>query len=327
MAYKYSEFSVIDLSIVIPLNNEVDNIKPLYRMLKSVLDKQCLMYEIVFVDDGSTDGTSESISSICENDENCKLIMLTKNFGQSAALSAGFDNSKGRILVSLDGDLQHNPEDIPSLIKKINEGYDIVSGWRKHRIDNMISRRLPSFIANKIMSLVFGVKLQDFGTTLKAYRREVLEDIELFGELHRFIPVLAGWKGARIAEVPITNVLRKSGKSHYGIMRTWRVILDLFTVKFLTSFINRPFHFFGAIGVICFNIGLLAAIMLTIGYYFFNLKIQENLGNLIFAVSMIIFGFQLIAMGISLELSARIYYSTNKKKPYCIKNIFTKSNI
>lgn len=320
--------ALMDLSVVIPVYNEGNNIDELCRRLIYTLDKQgILRYEIIFIDDGSKDYTCKRITDVCNADKKVKLIRLSRNFGQAAALAAGFDNSYGRIIVTLDGDLQHSPEDIPKLLEKMKEGYDIVSGWRKHRIDGLIMRRLPSLIANKIIRLTSGVKLHDFGSTLKAYKREVIENIELYGELHRFIPALASWQGISIAEVPITNTMRRSGKSKYGISRTFSVILDILTVKFLTSYISRPLHFFGAIGTVFFGIGFLVAILLTVGYYFLDLQIKENLGNLIFSMLMMTLGFQLTAIGLSLEVSTRIYHHTGKRKIYVIKDVISKKDL
>lgn len=316
--------ALTDLSVVIPVYNEEGNVDELYQRLKIVLDEQDLRYEIIFIDDGSKDNTPKRISDICNADEKVKLIRLRRNFGQAAALAAGFDNSRGKIIVTLDADLQHFPEDIPRLLEKMKEGYDIVSGWRKHRVDSLIMRRLPSLIANKIIGLISGVRLHDFGTTLKAYKREVIENIELFGELHRYIPVLASWQGINIAEVPIVNTPRRSGKGKYGISRTFRVILDILTVKFLTSYITGPLHFFGGVGMISFGIGFLVAVILTTGYFFFDLQIDKNLGSLIFSVLMMILGFQLIAIGLFLEVGTRIYHRASKRKVYVIKEIISK---
>src|SRR5215831_15386051 len=215
------------LSIVIPIHNEEPAILPLYDRLTSVLDPLSKPYEIIFVDDASTDRSFDLLANLVETDHRLKVIRLRRNFGQTAALSAGFDEAQGQVIVSLDGDLQHDPEDIPALLAKIEEGYDIASGWRKNRVDNAMTRKLPSRIANWLMSKASGIELRDFGTTFKAYRAEVIKDINLYGELHRFIPALASFYGARIAEVPIRNVPRSSGTSHYGLGRTLHVIFDI----------------------------------------------------------------------------------------------------
>src|SRR6478609_8853931 len=237
------------ISIVIPIHNEEPAILPLYDRLTTVLETIQRPYEILFIDDASTDRSFELLANLVETDHRLKVIRLRRNFGQTAALSAGFDEAQGQVIVSLDGDLQHEPEDIPALLQKIDEGYDIASGWRKNRVDNAIFRRIPSRIANKMMAKASGVELRDFGTTFKAYRAEVLMDVNLYGELHRFIPALASFYGARIAEVPIRNTPRAAGDSHYGIGRTFRVMFDILTIKFMLQYFTRPMHFFGSVGL------------------------------------------------------------------------------
>src|SRR5581483_9674740 len=238
------------LSIVVPIHNEEPSILPLYDRLTSVLLQLRRPYEIIFVDDASTDRSYELLANLVQTDQRLKVVRLRRNFGQTAALSAGFHEAKGEVIVAMDGDLQHAPEDIPALLQGIERGYDIASGWRKDRVDNPISRKLPSRIANWLMAKVSGVKLRDFGTTFKAYRAEVLKDINLYGELHRFIPALASFYGARVIEVPIRNTLRVNGGSHYGISRTFRVLFDILTIKFLLKYLTRPMHFFGPLGLI-----------------------------------------------------------------------------
>ena len=236
------------LSIAIPIHNEEHSILPLYDRLTAVLEPLQRPYEIIFVDDASTDRSFELLANLVETDGHLKVVRLRRNFGQTAALSAGFHEAKGDIVIAMDGDLQHAPEDIPALLAKIDEGFDIASGWRKHRVDNAVMRKFPSRIANWLMAKASGVDLRDFGTTFKAYRAEVLKDVNLYGELHRFIPALASFYGARIAEVPIRNTPRASGDSHYGIGRTFRVLFDILTIKFLLKYFTRPMHFFGTAG-------------------------------------------------------------------------------
>src|SRR5579859_1932346 len=243
------------LSIVIPIHNEEPSILPLYDRLTSVLESMQKPYEIIVVDDASTDRSFDLLANLVETDGRLKVIRLRRNFGQTAALSAGFDEAQGNVIISLDGDLQHAPEDIPALLAKIEEGFDIASGWRKERVDNAITRKLPSRIANWLMAKSSGVELRDFGTTFKAYRAEVLKDINLYGELHRFIPALASFYGARIAEVPIRNTPRMSGDSHYGLGRTFNVMFDILTIKFLLKYFTRPMHFFGSFGLAGTGIG------------------------------------------------------------------------
>src|ERR1051326_8214627 len=243
------------LSIVIPVHNEEHSILPLYDRLTAVLEGLHQPYEIIFVDDASTDRSFELLANLVETDPRLTVVRLRRNFGQTAALSAGFHEAKGEVIIAMDGDLQHAPEDIPALMEKIDEGYDIASGWRKQRLDNAITRKIPSRIANWLMAKASGVNLRDFGTTFKAYRAEVLKDINLYGELHRFIPALASLYGARIAEVPIRNSPRASGGSHYGLSRTFRVAFDIFTIWFLLKYFTRPMHFFGKWGVLSSGTG------------------------------------------------------------------------
>ena len=245
------------LSIVIPIHNEEPSILPLYDRLTAVLESLQKPYEIIVVDDASTDRSFDLLANLVETDQRLKVIRLRRNFGQTAALSAGFDEAQGSVIVSLDGDLQHAPEDIPALLAKIDEGYDIASGWRKDRVDNAITRKFPSRVANWLMAKLSGVELRDFGTTFKAYRAEVLKEINLYGELHRFIPALASFYGARIAEVPIRNTPRLAGGSHYGLGRTFNVLFDILTIKFLLKYFTRPMHFFGRLGLIGFALGSL----------------------------------------------------------------------
>src|SRR5437016_834944 len=221
------------LSVVIPIHNEEPSILPLYDRLTSVLESLQRSYEILFVDDASTDRSFDLLANLVETDPRLTVVRLRRNFGQTAALSAGFHEAKGEVVIAMDGDLQHAPEDIPLLLEKIDQGYDIASGWRKNRVDNAVTRKFPSRIANWMMKRVSGVELHDFGTTFKAYRSEVLKEINLYGELHRFIPALASFYGARVAEVPIKNIERPNGASHYGLGRTLRVFFDILTIQFL----------------------------------------------------------------------------------------------
>src|SRR5580698_10003468 len=237
------------LSIVVPIHNEEHSILPLYDRLTPVLVALGRPYEILFIDDASTDRTYELLSNLVQTDPHLKVVRLRRNFGQTAALSAGFHEARGKIIIAMDGDLQHAPEDIPALLNKIDEGYDIASGWRKERVDNPITRKIRSRIANWMMSKASGIELRDFGTTFKAYRAEVLKDVHLYGELHRFIPALASFYGARVVEVPIQNPPRGGGVSHYGLSRTFRVLFDILTIRFLLRYATRPMHFFGAIGL------------------------------------------------------------------------------
>jgi len=313
--------SKYEISIVVPFYNEQENVLELYTRLKNVLDELKRTYEIIFVDDGSKDKTYVIAKEIQQKDPHVALIRLRRNFGQTAGLAAGFDSAQGDIIIAMDGDLQHFPEDIPLLIQKIDEGYDIASGWRAVRVDNFFIRRLPSMIANRLMAWLSGIRLHDFGTTFKAYRREILEDVDLYGELHRFIPALASWQGVSIAEVPIRNIVRPRGKSKYGLSRTFRVLMDLLTVKFMISYVARPLHFFGSVGLLFFGIGFIVALIITLFYYFGGLVIKDNLGNLIFSMLMMVLGVQLIAIGLSLEVSSRIYHTTHDRRIYAIRSV------
>src|SRR5271156_1582564 len=253
------------LSIVVPIHNEEHSILPLYDRLSTVLIGLGRPYEILYIDDASTDRSHELLRNLVETDPHLKVVRLRRNFGQTAALSAGFHEARGKVIIAMDGDLQHAPEDIPALLAKIDEGYNIASGWRKERVDNAITRKIPSRIANWLMSKASGIDLRDFGTTFKAYRAEVLKEINLYGELHRFIPALASFYGARIAEVPIRNTPRLSGGSHYGLGRTFNVLFDILTIKFLLKYFTRPMHFFGRLGLLGFALGSL--ILAVLGIY------------------------------------------------------------
>src|SRR5258707_3054609 len=251
--------SPIQYSVVVPFFNEQENIPPLYMKLTEVMDGLGEPYELVFVDDGSKDDSFKVLSEIYEHDGRVNLVRLRRNFGQTAALKAGFDFARGDVIISMDGDLQHDPEEIPRFLEKIEEGYDLVSGWRVQRSDHWLMRQIPSRTANWMMAKLSGVDLHDFGTTFKAYRREIIQEIQLYGELHRFIPALAGSTGARITEVPITDLARKNGKSNYGIGRTLRVFLDLIIVKFLLDYSTRPLQFFGLLGLGGVSLGAVIA--------------------------------------------------------------------
>src|ERR1700744_6243397 len=237
-------------SIVVPFHNEEDNVTVLYARLKQVMEQVGDSFELVLVDDGSSDKTYKLLEEIAAVDSRVLVVKLRRNFGQTSALAAGFDHASGDFILAMDGDLQHAPNEIPNFVEKLEEGYDVVSGWRKERIDNFVMRRFPSRCANWLMAKLSGVDIHDFGTTFKAYRREVIQNIPLYGEMHRFIPALASWYGASICEVAISNPSRESGKSHYGLSRTFRVMFDLLTIRFLLKYMTRPLHFFGGLGLL-----------------------------------------------------------------------------
>ena len=311
------------LSIVVPIHNEEPSILPLYDRLTLVLEQLQRPYEILFVDDASTDRSFELLANLVETDGHLKVIRLRRNFGQTAALSAGFHEAKGDVIIAMDGDLQHAPEDIPALLRKIDEGFDIASGWRQHRVDNAI-RKIPSRIANWLMARASGMDLRDFGTTFKAYRAEVLKDVNLYGELHRFIPALASFYGARVVEVPISNTPRAAGDSHYGIGRTFRVLFDILTIKFLLKYFTRPMHFFGSLG--------LAGTVLGGGIMFW-LLIEKLLGRDIIADHgplmmagglLLLAGLMMFSTGLIGEMMMRTYFESQDRRIYAVREILTR---
>lgn len=305
------------VSIVVPLYNEEESIPHLYASLKSAMDAGEKAYELIFIDDGSTDRTLGLIKELAKKDTNVKPLSFRRNFGQTAAFAAGFDSAKGDVIVTIDGDLQNDPKDIPKLLSLIGK-YDIVSGWRRHRKDKLISRRLPSIMANRLISWVTGVKLHDYGCSLKAYKADVVKNINLYGEMHRFIPAVASWYGVKIAEVETTHHPRKYGTSKYGIGRTMNVILDLITVKFLQSFSTKPLQAFGPWGLLSCASGVAISLYLTA----IKLSGQAIGGRplLLLGILLIIVGIQLIGMGLLGELLVRVYHESQKKPIYALRN-------
>lgn len=312
------------VSVVIPLYNEEENVQELHSSLRNVLDSIGSEYEMIFVDDGSTDRTLESLQQIQSEDEKVIILSLRRNFGQTAAFAAGFDYSRGEIIITMDGDLQNDPNDIPRLLSLMKD-HDLVSGWRKKRKDPFLSRRLPSILANWLISKVTGVNLHDYGCSLKAYRRDVIKNLRLYGEMHRFIPAVASWYGVRIAEVETTHHPRKRGKSKYGISRTMKVVLDLITVKFLQSFSTKPLQFFGPIGLLSGMLGVLISLYLSIEKILFS----KDIGGrplLLLGALLIIVGVQFIGMGLLGEMMVRVYHETQKKPIYVIKRVIGPGN-
>jgi len=306
------------LSILIPVFNEEGNVSLLHDKLTTTLKKTGRLYEIIFIDDGSTDGTLEALLDISRMNPNLKVISFTRNFGQTAALSAGIDFSKGDIIIPMDGDLQNDPEDILNFLQKIEEGYDVVSGWRKSRKDPFLTRRLPSIIANKIISLIGGVHLHDYGCTLKAYRRDILKNIKLYGEMHRFIPIYAQWIGARVSEIPVRHFPRGSGFSKYGMSRVFKVILDLMVVKFLLSYSQKPIYVFGGMGLL-----MILGAFISGGYAIY-LKLFKEVSFILtplplLSVLLLMLGFLSILMGFLAEIQTRTYYESQGKPTYQIK--------
>ena len=317
--------STIQYSIVVPFFNEQENIPPLYMKLTEVMDGIGEPYELVFVDDGSRDNSFRLLSEIFEHDRRVNLVRLRRNFGQTSALKAGFDFARGEVIISMDGDLQHDPEEIPRFLEKIEEGYDLVSGWRFQRRDHWLLRQVPSRVVNWMVAKLSGLELHDFGTTYKAYRREIIQEIQLYGDLHRFIPALANSTGAKIAEVPIVTLERKMGKGRrngYGIGRTIRVFLDLMIVKFLLDYSTRPAQFFGLVGVGGMGLGGLLACFLAFEKLYSHQAIVAWQGPLAFlAVALFVTGIQFIAMGLLGEISARTYYESQNKPVYALREV------
>jgi len=310
-----------EISIVVPLYNEEENVEELYQRLTQVLGELQKGYELILVDDGSRDHTFQLLAQLQAKDDSVHVIRLRRNFGQTGALAAGFDFAEGDVIIAMDGDLQHSPEDIPRLLDKMAQGYDVVSGWREKRLDNFWLRRLPSLIANRLMARLSRLPLHDFGTTFKAYHRDVIKNVELFGQLHRFIPALASMQGVSIAEVPITDTLRQRGSSNYGLSRTFRVLFDLLTVKFLIHYLQRPLQFFGLWGLVMSGSGFLILVAITMLKFFYNVSIYQYLGSLLLGMLLLILGIQLVAAGLEAELSARIYHSVKGWKIYAVREI------
>ena len=306
------------LSILIPVFNEEGNLSLLYEKLVAALKKVGRPYEVIFVDDGSSDGTLEILLDLRERNPNLKIISFSRNFGQTAALSAGIDFSKGDIIIPMDGDLQNDPEDILTLLQKVEEGYDVVSGWRKDRKDPFLTRRLPSMIANKLISWIGGVHLHDYGCTLKAYRRDILKNIRLYGEMHRFIPIYAQWIGARVSEIPVRHSMRGSGSSKYGMRRVFKVVLDLMVVKFLLSYSQKPIYVFGGMGLLMILGSFLS------GLFAIYLKFFKGTSFILtplplLCVFLLLLGFLSILMGFLAEILTRTYYESQGKTTYQIK--------
>ena len=310
-------------SIVVPFHNEEESVTALYARLKQVMEQVGDSFELVLVDDGSRDRTYKLLEEIAAVDSRVLVVKLRRNFGQTSALSAGFDHASGDFILAMDGDLQHDPNDIPGFLEKLEEGYDVVSGWRKDRIDNFFLRRIPSRCANWLMARLSGVDIHDFGTTFKAYRREVIHNIPLYGEMHRFIPALASWYGASICEIPIRNINRERGKSHYGLGRTFRVFFDLLTIRFLLKYMSRPLHFFGGFGALAILGGSSMALFLLVSKILNpHVDIMHHHGPMFVIGSvLIVAGIQLLAIGLLGELSVRHYYTSQHPVSYAVDRL------
>jgi len=313
-----------DLSMIIPVYNEAQNLPLLYASIKQVMQPIKQKWEVIFVDDGSTDESLDVLQSFVKKDPwHIRAVVFRRNFGQTAAIAAGIDHAQGETIVLLDADLQNDPADIPRLLAKLDEGYDLVSGWRKDRKDSQLTRTLPSNIANWLISRVTGVHLHDYGCTLKAYRRTVLGGFRLYGEMHRFIPVFAHSVGARITEITVSHHSRKFGKANYGLERTAKVILDLFTVKFLLDYSHKPIRLFGGAGALLMLLGSADLLFLFIRRTFFNVPAFSS-PLLQIGVMFFIMGFQSILMGLIAELLARTYHESQKKTTYTVRTVLGK---
>lgn len=317
---------LIDLSVVIPVHNEEDNAVPLYNEVKRELDKTGLNWECIVVDDGSSDRTVERLAEAFAGDPRLCVVCLRRNFGQTAGLAAGFDRARGRLIATMDGDLQNDPADIVMMMKALDEGrgYDVVSGWRKQRQDKFFSRRMPSFIANRLISKLTWTPIHDFGCAMKVYRREALQDVQLYGEMHRFLPALCVWKGARITERVVNHRARIAGRSKYGLVRTGKVILDLMTVKFLNDYLAKPLYLFGKLATVCMAVAFGSvgvAILQRLGW-FFGPEVRLNNNVLVtFAGMMVLLAAQMLVFGVVSELLVRIYHEAQGKRPFGIREV------
>jgi len=314
------EKSQVDLSIVVPVYNEEENVRDLIQVITQAIQGTLDAYEILLVDDGSTDGSFSILKEQAKQDSHIRVIRFGINYGQTAALSAGFHHAKGKIIITMDADLQNDPTDIPLLIEKINEGFDVVSGWRKNRFDRFLTRKLPSTIANWLISYITGLQLRDYGCTLKAYRREIIRHIDLYGEMHRFIPALARWAGATVTEVVVKHHARKKGKSKYGISRTLRVLLDLFVVKFLMTYSTQPIQIFGGMGLLCFFLSLLTFAVVLGLRIFAGVDMSGN--PLLYAsFTGIMLSVMLVLLGLNAEMQARTYHESQRKPIYVVREM------
>ena len=307
-----------EVSVFLPVFNEEPNLRPLHAKLDSALEALGRTAEIVYVDDGSTDGSLKILRELAESDPRVRVIALRRNYGQTAAMSAGIDAASGKVLIPMDADLQNDPADIAQLLNKLDEGYDVVSGWRKNRQDKMVTRKIPSMIANRLISWIGGVPLHDYGCSLKAYRRESLQDVRLYGEMHRFIPIYAAWAGARVTEIPVKHHARTMGKSKYGLSRTIKVIFDLMTIKFMASYQTKPIYVFGTFGMLAFAISLLG------GLYAVFLKLFHRADFVqtplpILSIVMFAVGVQFLLMGLLAEMLVRTYHESQAKAIYAVR--------
>jgi len=307
-----------EVSVFLPVYNEEPNLPPLHAKLDEALKALDRTAEIIYVDDGSSDGSLKVLRDIARLDSRVRVVALKRNYGQTAAMAAGIDAAKGQVLIPMDADLQNDPADIVRLLEKLDEGYDVVSGWRKHRQDKVITRKIPSMIANRLISWIGGVPLHDYGCTLKAYRLESLSSVRLYGEMHRFIPILASWEGARVAEIPVAHHPRTMGKSKYGLSRTFKVVFDLMTIKFMASYQTKPIYIFGTFGMLAIALSFIAGVWATF------LKLWEGVSFIltplpVIAVVMLAIGVQFLLMGLLAEMLVRTYHESQSKSIYAVR--------
>ncbi len=307
----------VHISVVIPVYNERGNLFPLYERLYEALDGLEKTWEVIFVDDGSTDGSPEVLKEMASKDRRVKLVLLRRNFGQTAAIAAGLEHASGRVIVTMDADLQNDPADIPRLLEKLEEGYDVVSGWRRHRQEPLLTRRFPSMVANRLISFLTGVRLHDYGCTLKAYRREVMENVRLYGEMHRFIPAYASWVGARITEIEVMDHPRRYGSSKYGLSRTFSVILDLITLMFLQRYSTKPIRLFGGGGLLLLLLGGLFSLFVIYRRVFLGGEWMSPM--ILIAFFLGIMGVMFVLMGLIAEIIIRTYHESQGKPIYVIR--------
>jgi len=307
----------VHISVVIPVYNERGNLSPLYERLCEALDGLRKSWEVIFVDDGSTDGSPEVLKEIASKDRRVKLVLLRRNFGQTAAIAAGLEHASGRVIVTMDADLQNDPADIPRLLEKLEEGYDVVSGWRRHRQEPLLTRRFPSMVANRLISFLTGVRLHDYGCTLKAYRREVMENVRLYGEMHRFIPAYASWVGAKITEIEVKDHPRRYGSSKYGLSRTFSVILDLITLIFLQRYSTKPIRLFGGGGLLLLLLGGLVSLFVIWRRVFLGGEWMSPM--ILIAFFLGIMGVMFVLMGLIAEIIIRTYHESQGKPIYIVK--------
>ena len=308
------------ISVILPVLNEEENLIDMNTEIIGVIENMDVDYEIIYIDDGSTDRSFDILCSLREENPNIKIIQFRRNFGQTAGLAAGFEHASGDTIITMDSDRQNDPNDIPMLLDKIDEGYDLVSGWRFDRQDAWLSRKLPSKIANLLISKITGVKLHDYGCSLKAFHKDVVENVRLYGEMHRFIPAIASWMGVRIAEVKVNHRARVAGSSKYGISRTFRVILDLITVKFLLQYSARPIHFFGGLGLASGVTGFIIAFVMLVQKFFFSIPMGDR-PLLLLAVLLMFIGLQFITFGLLGELMTRTYHEAQNKPVYVVRKL------